>query len=133
MSTPPETRSITAPCDDCGTPLSGQMKPEDSGRMILVTGHHVGPEGSPCRGSGRAIAVWPVRVEISAGGGGYELRIGQERAVACSSGEDLVAKLRALGIERDEAQRKVAAVEPGTPITFDVPERRRQPRSHGNG
>jgi len=106
------------------------MKPEDSGRMVVITGQHVSPGGSPCQGSGRAIAVWPVRVEISAGGGGFELRIGQGQAVACSSGEDLVAKLRALGIEREEAQRRVSTVEPGKPIVFDVPERRRQPRSH---
>jgi hypothetical protein len=108
------------------------MKPEDSGRMILITRQHLSPDGSPCRGSGRAIAVWPVRVEISAGGGGYQLRIGQGQAVACSSGEDLAARLRALGIEREEARRRVAAVEPGKPIVLDVPERRRQPRSRSN-
>jgi hypothetical protein len=109
------------------------MKPEDSGRMLLISGHHFSPEGNLCRGTGRTIAVWPLRVELRAAADGYELRIGNGRPVSCATRDLLVAKLRELGVDRDEAQRRVALVEAGQPVAFEVRERRHGSRARGDG
>jgi hypothetical protein len=79
-------------------------------------------------GEGRAL-----RVELSAVRDGYEVRIGMGRPRIYIGREHVVGVLSRLKVDRDVAQRHVAGVEPGKPVIFDVPERRRQPRSRGAG
>jgi hypothetical protein len=133
-----EFRDFPVACDWCGTVLVGQIRREQVGQMVVVAIPHVDGNGRPCRGSGRGVPVWPVRVwpvrlELRAVEAGYEIRVDDGQVIACPSREALVTKLRDFGVERDEAQRQVAGVEAGKPVVIDVPERRRQPRRRGEG
>ena len=101
--------------------------------MVVVQLPHSDGRGQPCSGRGRGIPVWPLRLELRAVGGGFELVVGDGRPIECASREILEAALRDFGVMGNGAQRRVSRVESGMPVAFDVPERRRQPRSRGEG
>lgn len=124
-----ETRPFSVACDWCGTELVGQIRREQAGRMFVVQLAHVNRSGRRCLGSGRGIPVWPLRLELRAVGRGYELVVGNGNPIACASQEILEAALRDFGVMGDGAKRRVAGAESGVPVVFEVPERRRQPRS----
>lgn len=128
-----ETRPFSVACDWCATPMTAQIRREQAGRMFVVQMLHADGHGRPCRGPGRGIPTWPLRVELREVAGVYELRIGSGLALACSSPGILEAKLQELGVDRDEARRQIPAVEPGQAYSFDVVERRRQWRERGSG
>ena len=123
-----ETRPFFAACDWCATTMTREVRRDQAGRMIVVQVMHKDPKGKPCRGSGRGIPTWPLHVELRDVAGVYELRIGNGLALEYSSPRMLDAKLRELGVNRDELLQQVAAVGPGQPYSFEVSERRRQPR-----
>jgi hypothetical protein len=125
------TRSFSVACDWCATPMTWQIRREQAGKMVLVHAAHVDRHGRPCRGSGRGIAVWPVNMELRVVSGFYELRIGQGAALGYSNPGTLVVKLQEFGLDREEALRRIGAVTPGRPYSFEVSERRRQPRARG--
>jgi hypothetical protein len=124
-----ETRPFSVACDWCGTELVGQIRHEHVGRMFVVQLAHVNPRGVRCLGSGRGIPVWPLRLELRAAGGRYELVVGDGDPIECASQEIIEAALRDFGVIGDGAKRRLADVESGAPVAFEVPERRKQPRS----
>ena len=128
-----ETRPFFVACDWCATTMTRQVRRDQAGRMVVVQLMHKDPAGRPCRGSGRGIPTWPLSVEIRAIGEVYELRIGHGGASEYSSRGLLSAKLQELGIGRDEALSGIPAVEPGQTYSFEVAERRRQPRRSDAG
>jgi hypothetical protein len=126
-----DTRAFSVACDWCGAELIGQIRREHVGRMFVVQLPHVNPRGARCLGSGRGIPVWPLRLELRAVGRGYELVVGDGNPIECASQEILETALRDFGVMGDGAKRRVAGAESGMSIVFEVPERRRQPRSRG--
>jgi hypothetical protein len=126
-----DIRPFEVECDWCGRKLAGQMRRSQVGQMVVVQEQHLDGAGRPCLGSGRSLGSWPLRVELRQTSEGYEIRIGEGRARVHASRESLVMVLRELGLERDEAQRQVATVEPGQPTFIEVHERRKTPRSAG--
>lgn len=126
-----DTREFPVACDWCGTTLVGRIRREQAGKMVLVHVAHLDGHSRPCRGSGRGIPVWEVRLELRAADDRYELVVGDGKPIECASRAILEAALRGFGVAGDGARQRVAGVEPGRPVAFDVPERRRQPRSPG--
>jgi len=127
-----ESRPFSVACDRCGTVLVGRIRREEVGKMVVVQLPHSDRWGQPCLGKGRGIPVWPLRLELRAVARGFELVVGDGRPIECASREILEAALRDFGVVGDGAQRRVTGVEPGRPVAFDVPERRRQPRGQGD-
>jgi hypothetical protein len=125
-----DVRPFDVECDWCGRKLSGQMRRSQIGQTIVVQESHVDESGRRCLGSGRSLGTWPLRVELRQTNEGYEIRIGNGRARVHPSRESVVSVLRDLGVDRDDAQRQVAKVEPGQPIIVEVGERRKTPRGH---
>jgi len=88
---------------------------------------HHDPAGRQCIGSGRGIPRWPLPVELREVGDAYELRIGQGHVVEIANPGKLVDKLLELGVNKEVAMQ-ISAIAPGQPYSFEVAERRRQPR-----
>ena len=123
-----DIRPFEVECDWCGQKLTGDMQRSQVGQMVVVQEKHIDQSGRPCLGSGRSLGTWPLRVELRQTSEGYEIRIGDGRARVHPSRDSVVSVLRDLGVERDEAQRQLATVEPGQPIIVEVHERRKTPR-----
>ena len=123
-----DVRPFEVECDWCGRKLTGRMRRSQVGQMVVVQERHQDGSGRRCLGSGRSLGTWPLRVELSQTGQGFEIRIGEGRARVHPSRESLVAVLSGLGVERDEAQRHVGAIAPGPAISIEVHERRKVPR-----
>jgi len=121
-------RPISVECDWCGQKLTGHVRREHVGRMIVVQALHRDAGGRDCLGSGRAIGTWPLRVELRAIDGAFDLRIGGGRPRPCPTRDALTQTLRELGIESDEALVWADAVLPGRPVTLEVAERRKSAR-----
>ena len=119
-------------CDWCGQILTGQMRRSEVGRAVIVKVDHLDLSGRPCLGSGRSLGTWPLLVEVRVTNMGFEVRIGDGRARVHPSRESVVAVLRQLGVEARDAVFWAAIVVPGQPVTFEVPERRKTPRSLGS-
>lgn len=122
-----DSRPFSVSCDWCATVMTREVRRDQAGRMVVVQVMHRDPAGRPCVGSGRGIPRWPLPVELREVGDAYELRIGNGRALQYTSPGSLVDKLLELGVDGDVASR-ISAIEPGQPYSFEVAERRRQPR-----
>ena len=121
------TRPFSVACDWCATVMTRDVRRDQAGRMVVVQVMHHDPAGRQCLGSGRGIPRWPLPVELREVGDAYELRIGQGRVVEIANPGKLVDKLLELGVDKEVAMR-ISAIEPGQPYSFEVAERRRQPR-----
>lgn len=128
-----DTRPFVVSCDWCGRPITGQIRREQVGKMVLVKAAHLDARGQDCQGTGRALAAWPLEVEISADGGGYELRIGDGRPIEYARREDLVARLLELGVDHAIAELRVGAARRGERVVLEVSDRRRSQRGSGKG
>jgi hypothetical protein len=124
-----DVRPFEVECDWCGQKLTGEMRRSQVGSMVVVQEKHSDHSDRPCLESGQSLGTWPLRVELRQTSVGYEIRIGDGPARVHPSRESVVSVLRDLGVDRDEAQRQVATVEPGQPIMVEVHERRKTPRS----
>jgi len=123
-----DTRPFSVACDWCATVMTRDVRRDQAGRMVVVQVTHHDPAGRPCLGSGRGIPRWPLPVELREVGDAYVLRIGQGRPVEFASPGKLVDKLLELGVDQEVALR-ISAIAPGQPYSFEVAERRRQPRA----
>lgn len=126
-----EARPISVECDWCGQRLDGRIRRGQVGRMVVIQAQHRDPAGRPCLGSGRTIGTWPLSVELRAIGDSYEMRIGGGRPRILPSRDALARAMQDLGVERDEAGTWAAAIAPGQPVTLEIPERRKNPRTRG--
>jgi hypothetical protein len=126
-----EPRPFSVVCDSCATVVVGEFRREQATRTVVVQKPHVDSNGRLCRGAGRGVPTWPLRVELRVDAAGYELAIGRGAPIAFSSPEALITKLREFGLDRDEALRRVASAKSEEPYRFEVPERRRETRKGG--
>jgi hypothetical protein len=126
-----EVRLLEVECDWCGQILGGEVRRSQVGKMVLVRAVHRSASGRPCLGTGRRVGTWPLRVEMRATDAGFEARIGDGGPKECADRDALIDVLRQLGIERDDAMRKVAAIEPGAAVVVEAHERRRSARMSG--
>jgi hypothetical protein len=108
---------------------SRRSSPRAEGQMVAA---HTQMDGGSDIPEGRGIPVWSVRLELRTAAAGYELVVGDGRPIECASRRILEVALHEFGVLGDGAHLRVAGVEPGKPVSFDVPERRRTLRSRGD-
>jgi hypothetical protein len=90
--------------------------------MIVVQGLHEDKNGAPCRGAGRGIAKWPLRVELRMidGGGAYALEVIDGPTFQLPSRATLEAKLVDIGASPEDAMRRAHEVSVESSVVFDI-------------